>query len=162
MIVARAESAQHYPALVGFAVAVGVLQKQQLDALAAERAATAQFDSRGNHQTIREDSRFVAAPVATCVFEDENFAIGNLAGFNLRIARLADAPQPSARVETHLNRFDYTVMFRGEKIDFKSVGDLERSQFDGGIVRVGGERGRSKHQTPNTKETPNPKSKHAV
>src|SRR3989454_7835840 len=132
MIVARAKTAQDDATLVGFVVAVGVLQMQQLGALANVRAAVPQFDSGGDHQTVREDSRFVAAPVAIGVFEDEHLVVWHLTGFNLRIDRAADDPQPPARVEAHLNWFDNAVLLRREEIDRKTVGDLERSQFSGG------------------------------
>src|SRR5439155_22200713 len=146
MIVARAKTAQDDTTLVGFVVAVGVFQVQQLGALGDVRAAITQFDASGNHQTVRENSRFVAAPVAIGVFEDEYFVVWHLAGFNLRIDRAADHPQPPARVEAHLDRFDYAVFLRCEKVDRKTISDVERGQFGGGIVRVRGDRVSSKHQ----------------
>src|SRR2546427_2238956 len=79
MIVARAKAAQHDASLVGFVVAIGVLQMQQLGALANVRSAISQFDAGGNHQTVGEDSRFVATPVAIGVFEDEQLVIWQLA-----------------------------------------------------------------------------------
>src|SRR5439155_24289427 len=100
--------------------------------------------------TVSENGRFVAAPVAILVFEDENPVVRHLAGFNLRIHRAADDPQPPARVEAHLDRFQYPIHLGGEEIDLKTVGHLEGSQFGRRIIRVCGERARAKHQTPNT------------
>src|SRR5439155_7234421 len=117
-------------------------------------AAIAQLDAGGNHQAIGENGGSDAAPVAVRVLEDEDFVVWHLTGFNLRIDRAADDPQPPARVEAHLNWFDDAVLLRREEIDRKTVGDLERSQFSGGIIRVPGQRGSSKHQTPGSKKAP--------
>src|SRR5213596_1339004 len=155
MIVARAKTAQDNATLIGFVVAVGILQMQQFGALPDVRAAIPQFDASGNHQTVGEDSRFVATPVAIGVFEDEHFVIWHLARFNLWIDRAADDPQPPARVEAHLNRFNDAVLLRGEKVGRKTIGDIERGQFGSGVIRVGSERRNSKHKAQSSREVPN-------
>ena len=92
MIVARAEAAQDHAPFVRPVITVAILQKQQLGPLADVGAAISQFDAGGNHQAVSEDDRFVAAPVAVRVFENENSVVRRLAGFNLRIHRAADDP----------------------------------------------------------------------
>src|SRR5256885_12066906 len=52
------------------------------------------------------------------------------------------------RVEANLDRFHDTVLFRGEEIDLKTIGHLERSQFGVGIIRVRSEEHTSELQSP--------------
>ena len=162
MIVAGAKPAQHHASLVRFSIAVGILQEQQFGAVTDIRAAIAQFDPGWNHQAVGKDGGPVAPPVAIGVFKDEHLVVRRLSRFDLWIDRAADDPQSPTLVEANLDRFHDTVLFRGEEIDLEAVGDLEGGQFGGGILRVGSERRNAKRQTPNTKETPDPKLKHAV
>ena len=149
VVVAGAESAQHDATFVRLAVAIVVFEKQQFRAVADIRTAITQFDPGRNHQAGGEDGCFVAPPVAVRIFENENFVVRHLAGFDLRIDRTTDDPEPTARVETNLNRFHDTVLFRRKEADLETVGHLERSKFGGGIVWIGCERGGNEaEQTP--------------
>src|SRR5207248_8587192 len=148
---------QYHASSARFSIAVGILQEQQFGAVADIRAAIAQFDAGWNHQVVGKDRGPVAPPVAIGVFQDEHLVVRRLSRFDLWIDRAADDPQSPTRVEANLDRFHDAVLFRGEEIHLEAVGDLEGGQFGGGILRVGGEGRNAKRQTPNTKETPNPK-----
>src|SRR3954467_9664594 len=80
MIVSGAEAAQDNTTFVGFAVAVGVLEKEQVCAVADVSAAVGQFDAGGDHQAIGENGYFIAVAIVVGVLEDEDFVIGLLAG----------------------------------------------------------------------------------
>src|SRR5947207_2036012 len=129
MIIAGAKSAQNNPALVGFAVAISVLQEKQFRALAHISAAIAQFDSGGDHQAIREDRGLTATTLAGGIFENKDFIIRDLPRLNLRINGATDDPQPSASIESDLDRLDDPLLLRGEQIDLEPIGHLERSFF---------------------------------
>ena len=55
---------------VGLAVAVGVLEVEQLGAVGDVRAAVAGLDAGGDQQAVGEDRGLVGLAVAVAVFED--------------------------------------------------------------------------------------------
>ena len=64
--------------LVGLAVAVGVLEVEQLGAVGDVGAAVARLDAGGDQQAVGEDGGLVGLAVAVGVFEDEDLVVGLL------------------------------------------------------------------------------------
>ena len=107
--------------LVGLAVAVGVLEVEQLGAVGDVGAAVAGLDAGGDQQAVGEDGGLVGLAVAVGVFEDDDLVVGLLARLDLRID-LADATQSRpCGVEVHLDRLGEQRV-GGEEVDLEPVG----------------------------------------
>ncbi len=146
-----AEPGEDDAAAVGLAVAVGVAEVEQLGAVGDVGAAVAGLDAGRDEQAVGEDGGPVGAAVAVAVLEDEHPVVGLLAGRDLGIHLGADDPEPSLRIEVHLDRLGQHGVGR-EQVDLEPLGHLERLPLDLG-VRVGdlaqpalGERGRGDRQ----------------
>ena len=125
MRVLGAESAQHHAPLIRDAVAVGVLEVQQLGALPDVAAAVARLDAGGNQQAVGEHGGLVRDAVAVGVFEDEDFVVLRLARLDLRIDGRTGDPEPPARVPIHGDGLGEQRVLGPER-DFEiGVGELE-------------------------------------
>ena len=133
MRVLGAEAREDDARLVGLAVAVGVLEVQQLGAVGDVGAAVARLDAGRDQQAVGEDGGLVGPAVAVAVFEDQDLVVGDLARLDLRIDLGAGDPEPARGVEVHLDRLGDQRVGR-EQVDLEAVGDDERLALD---LRVG-------------------------
>ncbi len=88
-------------------------------------AAVAQLDARRNHQSVCEDRGLAAASIAGRIFENQDFVVGHLPWFKLRIHRAADDPESPPGIESHLDRLHNAVPFRRKEIHLETVRHLE-------------------------------------
>ena len=131
-----AEAGEDDAAHVGLAVAVGVLQVQQLGALRDIHAAVAGREAGGDEHVLGEDGGFVGFARALGVFEDDDFVVRGLAGFDLRIDLAAGDPEAALRVEVDLDGLG-KVRVLGPERDLETIGHGElrrrlRRVFGGG------------------------------
>ena len=122
-----AEAGEDDAAHVGLAVAVGVLQVQQLGALRDIHAAVAGREAGGDEHVLGEDGGFVGFARALGVFEDDDFVVRGLAGFDLRIDLAAGDPEAALRVEVDLDGLGEVRVLSPER-DFETFrhGELGR------------------------------------
>ena len=142
MIVTGAEATEDDAFLVRAIVAVGVAQQAEVRTfteVAALRVA-GHFQSGRDHQAIGEHLHFTGfdPAVTVAIIEDEHLVVGKITRLDHRIHHAADDPQATARIEADLDRLHHAIRFGGEEVHFKSLGHLERSLLDGGIVGIGG------------------------
>ena len=128
-----AEAREHDAGLVGLAVAVGVLEVEQLGAVGDVRTAVARLDAGGDQQAAGEDRGLVGPAVAVAVLDDEDLVVGDLPRLDLRIDLRAGDPEPAGGVEVHLDRLGDDRVGR-EQVDLEAVGHDERLALD---LRVG-------------------------
>ena len=103
MGVLGAEAGEDDAFFVGLAIAVGVGEVQQLSTLGDIRAAVAGLDAGGDKEAVGEHGCFVRDAIAGGILEHDNFIIGGLAGFYLRINRRGGHPQAALGIKIHLD-----------------------------------------------------------
>jgi hypothetical protein len=74
--VLRAEAREDHAALVGLAVAVRVLEVDELGAVGDVAPAVAGLDARGDEEAFREDGRLVRLAVSVGVLQDHDLVVG--------------------------------------------------------------------------------------
>ncbi len=122
-----AESAEDDALLVGLAVAIGVLEVEQLGGLADVAGPVALGrehgrDAGGDEQAVGKDGALLGLAVVVGVFEDEDFVERVLPGRDLRIHRAARDPQAALRVPVHLRGFREERVL-GPEGNFESIGE---------------------------------------
>ena len=132
MRVLGAESRQHDPRFVGFAVAVGVPQVNEVGAVGDVRAAIARRDAGGDQQAVGEHRRLVGLAVVIGVFEHEDLVRRGLTRLDLRIDFAGGDPEPSLGVEVHLDRLRHHRI-GGPEVDFEAIGHHKCAAFNLGI-----------------------------
>ena len=132
-----AEPAEHAAHVVGLAVAGGVGEVEQIGALADVATAVAGENAGGNEQALGKDGGGIGLTVAGGVAENDDFVVGGLADFDLRVNLRAGDPQVAVGVEVHLGRLVEQRVFRPQG-DFIAVGHREPRVRLG---RLGGEGG---------------------
>ncbi len=103
VVVFRAEAREEDAPEVGLAVAVGVLEEEEVGLAGHVRAAVAQFDPGGDEKVVRKDGALVGATIAVRVLEDDDRVGGALPGFELGEGLGAGDPDAPAVVEDHLH-----------------------------------------------------------
>ena len=112
MGILRAKAGHHDPPIVGFAVAIRVLQVEQLSALADIDAAVTRLDSGGDEQVVGEHGRLVRLPIVVGVIKNDHLVRRHLAGKDLRINLRTGHPQPALGIEVHLDRLGQERVLR--------------------------------------------------
>ena len=120
----RAEGGEHDAALVGAAIAVGIFEVKQLSTMTDVAAAVPRLNASRDEQAIGKDARFLGVAVAVGVFQNDDFVVGNLAGFDLGIDFAAGDPQAALAVEVHLDRLGEKRVLR-KQIDFEAGAEVE-------------------------------------
>ena len=118
--VVAAEAGDDDLALVGLAVAVGVLQEENVGRVGDPHAAVADGDARGNVQSVGEDGELVDLAVAVGVFQDLD-AVAARPGRVPRIFEALGDPDPAPLVERHGDRIDDVGLGR-DQLDVKASG----------------------------------------
>ena len=133
MRVVAAEAGDDDLALVGLAVAVGVLQEEDVGRVGDPDAAVADGDARGDVQPVGEDRELVALPspsVSSRTLTRSRPGPGDAAG----IFQALGDPDPAALVEGHRDRVD-DVGLAGDELDREAWRDGHRPR---GFVRGAG------------------------
>ena len=126
------EPAQHNPRLIGFAVAVGILEMQQFGAVRHIDPAIPRFDPGGNQQSFGKDRGFVRDSIAVGIFQNQNLIRRLLSRCNLRINLGSGNPEPALGIKIHLNRLMNPRICR-EQVDFEPFRQHKRFPFFFGI-----------------------------
>ena len=129
--VTGAEAAEDHPPLIGLAVAVGVLEEEQLVGRTHVHAAVAELEPEGHVQLVVEDGGPVGLPVVIGVLEHDDAVPRLFAGADLRVAGGGGDPQATVAVEADLGGFDHAIGLAGEEADFVAIGNLQRGPFLG-------------------------------
>src|SRR5690606_24764432 len=124
MGVGAAESAKDDSLLVRPAVAVRVLEIEQLVGIAHVEAAVADGDTGRHLEPLGEDDGRIGAAVAVAVLQHVDLVVGYLTRLRLRVCSRADDPEAPALVPRHPHGLpDHGL--GGEEVDFEAVGHLE-------------------------------------
>ena len=123
--VGGAEPGENDGALVGFAIAIGVLKVDELSGFSNVNSPIAKLESHGDEEVFGEAVELVSASVAIGVFANEDVVTRAETGCDVRVGGNTDDPEPAAVVPAHLNRLHDTIGFAGEEVDLKTIGDLE-------------------------------------
>ena len=142
--VARSEPAEDHAPHVGLAVAVGVLEEEQLVGGPHVNAAVAEFKPEGHVELIVEHGGPIGPAVMVGVFEDDDAIAGGFAGTDLGIAGGGGDPESTVAVETDLGGLHHAVRLAGEEADGVALGRFQGSQFFGGCL--GGQEGTGQAQ----------------
>ena len=105
---------------VGLAVAVGVLEEEDVGRVGDPDAAVADGDARGDVQPLGEDGELVGLAVAVGVFEDLDAVPARPGGLRGILEALGD-PDPAPLVERHRDRVD-DVRLAGDELDGEALG----------------------------------------
>ncbi len=119
-----AEPAQHHLAEVGLAIAVGVLEVQQLGRVGDIDATVSRQHTGRDQQVVGKHRRFLGHAVAVGVLEDDDLVVRALAWLNVRIEPAAHEPEPPLRIPVHLDRLG-DVRIGGKEVHLKAVRQLE-------------------------------------
>ena len=132
-----AEAGQHNALFIGLTVAVGVLEMQQLRALADITSAIARLNGGWNKQAFGKDLRLVRAPIAGGVLQHHDFVIGHLAGLHLRINLRGRYPKAALRIEIHLDRLGQRRVLgeEGNLHTFSGIEFRQRLRVADGFLR---------------------------
>lgn len=103
MAVLDAEAGEGEFFLVGDVVSVGVLIEKDVGGLRDVAAAIGELDAGGEVEAVGEDGGFVGFAVTVGVFEDDDFVVGLLPGFELGVGPGAGDPEAAAGVPLHVN-----------------------------------------------------------
>jgi hypothetical protein len=124
-----AEAAHEEAPRVGLAIAVGVLEMEQLGALGDVESAIAELDPGGHEEALDEFVKFVGLAVVVGVLADEDVVVGLFTGLDLRVAGRAGDPEAAALVPAHLHGLDDAIGLGGEEIHGEAVHDLEGGEL---------------------------------
>ena len=133
--VSGAEAAEDEALPGGFAIAVGVLEMEQLGALGDVESAIAKFDPTGHEEALDEFFELIGLAIVVGVLADEDVIVGLFAGFDLRVAEGAGDPEAAALVPAHLDGLDEAIGLGGEKIHGEAFEDLEGGELFFGRLR---------------------------
>ena len=123
------ETAEHDFLDIGHTIAVGVRVMQQFGAGRDVRAALLVRRHAGrDQQTFGKNRALFGNAVAICIFQHDNFVVGDLARFDLRINLAAGDPQPPARIEIDLDRFA-EIGIRRIQVHRRVIRQFHRSHF---------------------------------
>lgn len=123
--VGRAESGEDDGALISFAIAIGVLQVDELGGFRDVDSPIAKLESHGDEEAFGEAVELVSAAVAIGVFANEDVVTRTKAGCDVRIGGNADDPEPAAVVPAHLYGLHDAIGFAGEEVDLEAIGNFE-------------------------------------
>ena len=131
--VLAAEPGEHQLAVIGLAVAVGVLNETHVRFLAHVHAAIAEFKRQRNVQVIGKHRGLVRATVAVGILQNHQLIVRLIAGVHVRIGRRAAHPHASLAIPAHLDRAgDFRkLLLAREEIHLKARIYLERLQLIG-------------------------------
>ena len=141
------ESAEDDFANVGFIVAVGIFEEDEVVALGDVDAVVRDFESGGKVELVGEDRFLVGFAVVVGVFEDEELVVGlGVAGFPMRVGGHGGDPEAALVIEGDLDGVGEVgeFLFGGEEVDFVAGGGGEGGEgfvavevFGGAVFRAG-------------------------
>ena len=137
--VASSEPAEDHAPHIGLAVAVGVLEEEQLVGRSHVNATIAEFQPERHVELVVEHGRPIGAAVMVGVFQYNDAIVRSFAGTDLGIAGGGGDPESTVAVEADLGGLDYAVGFAGEEANGVALGHVQGSQFFGGCL--GGQEG---------------------
>ena len=131
--VLAAESGEHQLAVIGLAVAIGILDETHVRLLTHVYAAITKLKRQRNVQVIGKHRGLVRAPVAIGILQNHQLIVRLIAGVHVRIGRRAAHPHAPLAVPAHLDgaRDFRKLLLAREEIHLKSRIDLKRLQLIG-------------------------------
>ena len=117
MGVPDAETREHHPALIRFAIAIGVLEMQQLVEVADIHPARPGLDALDHGQAFRKTRLPVRLAIVVGVLQHEDVVGGFFPRQGLRVGRRAGHITTAAFIPGDLHRLGHTFRFGGKEID---------------------------------------------
>ena len=122
------QAMKHALAHVGFAVAIGIGQINQIRRLSHQHATIGKFKTGRIMQSVCKNGHFVGFAVTIGVFQHQQLVVHGLFGLPVRVGRPDRHPQPAFGIPSHLHRVgQFRPRFLGSKqVDFQT---LSKSHF---------------------------------